>query len=37
METFGIIGFIFGIVALAKVIKLEKHLKDNNVLPKDYK
>lgn len=30
--TFSIMGFIFGVVALHKVIKLEKELKDNNIL-----
>ena len=32
METFGIIGFIFGVTALAKVIMLEKQLKESGVL-----
>ena len=30
--TFSIIGFIFGMAALHKVIKLEKELKDKNIL-----
>lgn len=37
MEAFGVIGFIFGLIALAKMVKLEKHLKESGVLPKDYK
>ena len=32
METFGIIGFVFGLTALAKVIMLEKQLKESGVL-----
>ena len=32
MEAFGIIGFIFGISALAKIIMLEKQLKESGVL-----
>jgi predicted PurR-regulated permease PerM len=32
METFGIIGFIFGVTALAKVITLEKQIKESGVL-----
>ena len=32
METFGIIGFIFGVTALAKVINLEKQIKESGVL-----
>ena len=34
METFGIIGFVFGLSALAKVIMLEKQLKESGVLKK---
>ena len=34
METFGIIGFVFGLSALAKVIMLEKQLKEDGVLKK---
>ena len=37
METFGIIGFIFGLAALGKVLKLEKQLKEFGVLGKDSK
>ena len=32
METFGIIGFVLGLSALAKVIMLEKQLKESGVL-----
>jgi len=32
METFGIIGFVFGLSALAIVIMLEKQLKESGVL-----
>ena len=32
METFGIIGFIFGVTALAKVITLEKQIKESGSL-----
>jgi len=32
MEAFGIIGFVFGLSALAKVIMLEKQLKESGVL-----
>ena len=32
METFGIIGFVFGLSALAKVIMLENRLKESGVL-----
>ena len=35
MDTFGIIGFIFSLAALAKIVKLEKELKDSGVLDKD--
>lgn len=40
METFGIVGMtfgIFGFIAFAKLVKLEKHLKESGVLDKDYK
>ena len=37
METLGIIGFIFGIAALGKVLLLEKQLKESGVLGKDSK
>ena len=32
METFGLMGFIFGLGALGKVIMLEKQLKESSVL-----
>jgi len=32
METFGIMGFIFGLGALGKIIMLEKQLKEFGVL-----
>ena len=32
METFGILGFTFGIVALARVITLEKKIKESGIL-----
>ena len=32
MEAFGIIGFVFGLSALAKIIMLEKQLKESGVL-----
>ena len=32
METFGIMGFIFGLAALGKIILLEKKLKESGVL-----
>jgi len=37
MEAFAIIGFIFGLSALAKVMHLEKTLKAQGVLNKGYK
>ena len=36
MDTIGIIGFIFGIVALYRVVKLEKRLKESGALDKDF-
>ena len=35
METLGIIGFIFGLAALGKVLLLEKQLKEEGVLEQD--
>ena len=32
MEVFGILGFIFGLSALSKIIMLEKQLKESGVL-----
>ena len=37
MEVFGIIGFVFGISALAKVIMLESQLKESGVLKEQVK
>ena len=40
METFGIIGMVFGfvgVIAFIRLEKLEKHLKKSGVLDKDYK
>ena len=36
MEALGIIGFIFALAALGNVIRLEKKLKEFDVLNKDY-
>ena len=36
MEAIGIIGMIFGMAALYRVYKLEKALKENGVLDKDF-
>ena len=37
MEVFGIIGFVFGLSALAKIIMLEKQLKESGVLKEQTK
>ena len=37
METFGIMGFIFGLAALGKVVLLERKLKEKGVLEQDDK
>ena len=37
METFGIIGFVFGLGALGKIIMLENQLKESGVLKKQTK
>jgi len=37
MDAMGILGFIFGLVALGKIIRLEMKLKELNVLDKDFK
>ena len=34
MEVFGILGFIFGLSALSKIIMLEERLKESGVLKK---
>ena len=36
MEVMGIIGFVFALAALGKVIRLEMKLKELDVLNKDY-
>ena len=35
MEAFAIMGFIFGLAALGKIVLLEKQLKEKGVLEKD--
>jgi hypothetical protein len=37
MEALGIMGFIFGLAALGKVLLLEKQLKEKGVLEQDDK
>ena len=37
MEALGIMGFIFGLAALGKVVLLEKQLKEKGVLEQDDK
>ena len=37
MEAVGIMGFIFGLAALGKVLMMEKELKDKGVLGQDDK
>ena len=37
MEALGIMGFIFGLAALGKVLLLEKKLKEKGVLERDDK
>jgi hypothetical protein len=37
METFAILGFVFGLAALSKVVLLEKQLKEKGVLEQDDK
>ena len=37
MESFGIMGFIFGVVALGKIIMLEKKLKESGLLKEETK
>jgi len=36
MDALGIIGFVFGIAALYRVVKLEKLLKESGALDKDF-
>lgn len=35
--TFGLMGFIFGVIAFRRIEKLEKKLKEINVLEEDFK
>ncbi len=37
MEVFGILGFVFGLLALVRLEKLTKMLKEKNILESDYK
>lgn len=37
MEALGIMGFIFGLAALGKILLLEKQLKEKGVLKQDEK
>ena len=37
MEGLAVMGFIFGLAALGKVLLLEKQLKEKGVLEQDYK
>ena len=37
MEAFGIFGVIFGMAAFARVIQLEKKLKETGILNKNFK
>ena len=37
MEALGIMGFIFGLAALGKVLLLEKQLKEKGILDSDNK
>jgi len=34
METFGILGFVFGLTAFSRITRLENKLKENGVLKK---
>ena len=36
MEAFGILGFVFGVVAFVRLEKLTKTLKENGVLDESY-
>ena len=37
MEVFGILGFVFGLLAFVRLEKLKKTLKEKNILEADYK
>lgn len=37
MEAFGILGFVFGLIAFVRLEKLVKTLKEKGVLEEDYK
>ena len=37
MEAFGILGFIFGLVAFVRMEKLTKTLKEKGILEENYK
>ena len=37
MEVFGILGFVFGLLALVRLEKLTKMLKEKNILESDDK
>jgi hypothetical protein len=37
MEAFGILGFVFGLVAFVRMEKLIKTLKEKGILEEDYK
>ena len=37
MEVFGILGFVFGLLAFVRLERLTKTLKEKNILESDYK
>ena len=37
MEAFGILGFVFGLVAFVRMEKLTKTVKEKGILEEDYK
>jgi hypothetical protein len=37
MEVFGILGFVFGLIAFVRLEKLTKTLKEQKILKADYK
>lgn len=37
METFGILGFVFGLIAFVRLEKLTKTLKKQGILKENYK